>query len=232
MAITGIQGRGRAFIEIIVHFIERGACHAAPRRSKRGRGKRRRSRRRWGGSRTWSSPSPVLHRDDVDARGERVGQRRALVGVCVEPARLLDVADGAEPAGVLAVHPDRRAQGVDQRVALDDDGLGGGHALLLYKSNRGSPWTAISRRSKRSHFLRSGRPSAPSLDSSTNLSLALRRRSVGSLSSCRRRRHWMVSHIWLTPRRRAMAGHGSGSCHTATGCASSGWFTNMSGPAD
>src|SRR5262249_33129478 len=175
---------------------------------------------------------PVLRRADVDARGERVGQRRALVGVRVEPARLLDVADVAEPAGVLAVHPDRRAQGVDQRVALDDDGLGGGHDLLLYKSNRGSPWTAISRRSKRSHFLRSGRPSAPSLDSSPNLSLALRRRSVGSLSSCRRRRHWMVSHIWLTPRRRAMAGHVSGACHRGRGCARAGWFTNMSRPPD
>src|SRR5262249_30003167 len=30
-----------------------------------------------------------------------------------------------------------------------------------------------------------------------------------------------------TPRRRAMAGHVSGSCHRATSCASSGWFTNI-----
>src|SRR5262249_32484873 len=114
--------------------------------------------------------------------------RRALVGVRVEPARLLDVADVAEPAGVLAVHPDRRAQGVDQRVALDDDGLGGGHDLLLYKSNRGSPWTAISRRSRRSFFPMSGRPSTWSLPVSLRCRrLALRRWFLGSIPCCRER---------------------------------------------
>src|SRR5262249_59446951 len=53
--------------------------------------------------------------------------------------------------------------------------------LELKKSNRGSPWTAISRFNSRSRVLMVGRPSAPSLDSSTRLSLALRRRSAGSL---------------------------------------------------
>src|SRR5215470_39511 len=122
------------------------------------------------------------------------------------------------------------ARDVDHAV----HGLAHEHVALLElnKSNRGSPWTAISRRSKRSHFLRSGRPSAPSPDSSTRLSLALRRRSVGSLSCRRRRRHWSVSHVWLTSRRRAMAGHVSGSYHRETSCASSGWFTNTSRPPD
>jgi len=103
-------------------------------------------------------------------------------------------------------------------------GLAHEHVALieLNKSNRGSPWTAISRSNRRSRVLMVGRPSAPSLDSSTRLSLALRRRSVGSLSCCRRPHHWSVNHVWLTPRRRAMAGHVSGSCHRATSCASSG----------
>src|SRR6516165_12451449 len=86
--------------------------------------------------------------------------------------------------------------GLDQGVhglAHEHDAL-----LELNKSNRGSPWTAISRFNRRSRVLMVGRPSAPSLDSSTRLSLALRRRSVGSLSCCRRRRHWSVSHVWLT----------------------------------
>src|SRR5262249_17364359 len=113
-------------------------------------------------------------------------------------------------------------------------GLAHEHVALLElnKSNRGSPWTAISRFNRRSRVLMVGRPSAPSLDSSTRLSLALGPRSLGSLSCCRRRRHWSVSHVWLTPRRRAMAGHVSGSSHRATSCASSGWFTNMSRPPD
>src|SRR5215475_14690370 len=122
------------------------------------------------------------------------------------------------------------ARDVDHAV----HGLAHEHVALLElnKSNRGSPWTAISRFNRRSRVLMVGRPSAPSMDSSTRLSLPLRRRSVGSLSCCRRRRHWSVSHVWLTPRRRAMAGHVSGSCHRATSCASSGWFTNMSRPPD
>ena len=69
-------------------------------------------------------------------------------------------------------------------------GLALEHVALLVelnKSNRGSPWTAISRFNRRSRVLMVGRPSAPSLDSSTRLSLALRRRSVGSLSCCRER---------------------------------------------
>src|SRR5262249_18207695 len=122
------------------------------------------------------------------------------------------------------------------RYPLDQGVHGQAHehdALLeSNKLNRGSPWTAISRSNRRSRVLMVGRPSAPSLDSSTRLSLALRRRSVGGLSCCRRRRHWSVSHVWLTPRRRAMAGHVSGSSHRATSCASSGWFTNMSRPPD
>src|SRR6516165_3602373 len=39
--------------------------------------------------------------------------------------------------------------------------------LELNKSNRGSPWTAISRFNRRSRVLMVGRPSAPSMDSST-----------------------------------------------------------------
>src|SRR5262249_39610678 len=113
-------------------------------------------------------------------------------------------------------------------------GLAHEHVALLElnKPTRGPRGTAVSRCSRRSRVLMVGRPSAPSLDSSTRLSLALRRRSVGSLSCCRRRRHWSVSHVCLTPRRRAMAGHVSGSFHRATSCASSGWFTNMSRPPD
>src|SRR5262249_2497354 len=108
-------------------------------------------------------------------------------------------------------------QGPPSRYPLDQGvhGLAHEHDALLEsnKLNRGSPWTATSRSNRRSRVLMVGRPSAPSLDSSTRLSLALRRRSVGSLSCCRRRRHWSVSHVWLTPRRRAMAGHVSGSSH-------------------
>src|SRR5262249_31650346 len=82
-------------------------------------------------------------------------------------------------------------QGPPSRYPLDHGVHGLAHehdALLeLNKSNRGSPWTAISRFNRRSRVLMVGRPSAPSLDSSTRLSLALRRRSVGSLSCCRER---------------------------------------------
>ena len=81
-------------------------------------------------------------------------------------------------------------QGPPSRYPLDQGVHGLAHehdALLeLNKSNRGSPWTAISRFNRRSRVLMVGRPSAPSMDSSTRLSLALRRRSVGSLSCCRR----------------------------------------------
>src|SRR5262245_790551 len=72
-------------------------------------------------------------------------------------------------------------QGPPSRYPLDQGVHGLAHehdALLeLNKSNRGSPWTAISRVNRRSRVLMVGRPSAPSLDSSTRLSLALRRRS-------------------------------------------------------
>src|SRR5260370_42526497 len=64
-------------------------------------------------------------------------------------------------------------------------GLAHEHVALLElnKSNRGSPWTAISRSNRRPRVLMVGRPSAPSLDPSTRLSPALRPRAVGSLSS-------------------------------------------------
>src|SRR6516162_839217 len=82
-------------------------------------------------------------------------------------------------------------QGPPSRYPLNQGVHGLAHehdALLeLNKSNRGSPWTAISRFNRRSRVLMVGRPSAPSLDSSTRLSLALCRRSVGSLSCCRER---------------------------------------------
>src|SRR5262249_30414287 len=80
------------------------------------------------------------------------------------------------PAGPLPLD-----QGV-HGLAHEQDAL-----LELNKSNRGSPWTAISRFNRRSRVLMVGRPSAPSLGSSTRLSLALRRRSVGRLSCCRER---------------------------------------------
>src|SRR5262249_41999976 len=66
------------------------------------------------------------------------------------------------------------AKGPPSRYPLDQGvhGLAREHDALLElnKSNRGSPWTAISRFNRRSRVLMVGRPSAPSLDSSTRLS--------------------------------------------------------------
>src|SRR5262249_23908902 len=82
-------------------------------------------------------------------------------------------------------------QGPPSRYPLDHGVHGLAHehdALLeLNKSNRGTPWTAISRFNRRSRVLMVGRPAAPSLDSSTRLSLALPRRRAGRLAWCRER---------------------------------------------
>src|SRR6516162_8385985 len=113
-----------------------------------------------------------------------------LIAGTTPPARPLPAPSevGEAPTATAACRDLALARGYPARD-VDHAGDEWSHAhvglLELNKSNRGSPWTAISRRSKRSLFLRSGRPSSWSWAASpARTKLALRRWFLGSLSCC------------------------------------------------